>query len=385
MHRYFVVGVVVALSTGSGAAAVTITPVGPASLTYSPSGMNDRGDVVFQDNWGLLGWNPGEMIEGAVLMRADGTVQEFRLAGVESSYARVGADGSVVVQYSYRFPPGDFSGTLGFNTRVYGPDGAEIFYQGSFPFAHARNVTPNGTFLGFGSAAEHMIGHEEHVDQIPIAWRRDGTEIVMPLPEGATHGQAMFWNPAGGYVGIVSDEVGSYHYVWWNEAGQITGTFAWDTMLADGWPDSYNFAGIRNDGVLIGCRNNRLMEYRPDGTMAPYGPVFDRDVLMGDVNSAGYALGMLWDVNAPNFGITNMLWMPDGRGVDLDALFPFDSPWGIDSVRDVNEAGDVLVQARLRADLSVSQAFIIRGIPSPGGVVMAACAGLMVLAYRRRG
>jgi len=337
--------------------------------------MNERGDVAFNVNYGYA---------GPRIVYANGTMQDFPVAGASRGEGtQITNDGALLGRYLFlvRDPVSKKSVHMS-KSVLFEASGSEIEYSGSFAYGHFWGATPDGVFLGAGSEKEfeRFSDFPEH----PIAWSPSTGETILELPQGAPGGQALLSNPAGGYVGIVSNEVGTYNYVWWDEAGRVTGLCDFYMVPAGGWAELSIFAAVRADGVLIGCHRNRLMEFRPDGTRTPYGPAFDGYVNLVDSNSAGFALGVLRDPYTIDYKTTNTLWMPDGRAVDLDALFPADSPWAIADVHDLTESGDILVRAQLRADSSVFQAFIIRGIPSPGGVVMAACAGLMVLAYRRR-
>ncbi len=382
MDRFCIGSASVLLVCSTGLGGVTITPVGPEGRGYFPVALNERGDVLFNATWAHPdGSNSGVQFSGPEAWFADGTSRRFPSAGADSGYSMaLGDDGSVVARNAFLYPRSDGIDSLRFNSTVTSADGTDLPYAGASAFAFFETVTPDGRYLGFGSANEYLDDENtEPVPLRPIAWDPVHGEAVLQLPEGASGGMAYLWNPAGGSAGWTYSQSGSWAITWWNERGEVTGGFDTDS-LAFPWP---SVVGVRSDGTALGSAQGQLMEFHPDGTMAARGENSHRYDQALDANARGVILGESWEPVSHPSDVDVVLWMPDGQMLNLQTLFPPDSPWKLTDAVDITESGDVLVRAELFGDDGYAQAFIIRGIPAPGAVALTAL-GLAWAGIRRR-
>ena len=380
--------VLAALTSTAGIHGATITPVGPPDRLHRPAHLNERGDLFFDLDTVLgLDYQPGDTIPTAEIWFADGTIRTIYHEGSLGGWAApFGEDATTITGVRYARDPADpFAGSRILST-IHAPDGSPITYQGTPPYADFRQITPEGLFVGSASASPYLDGYDGYVPTTPITWSPVSGETLLPLPAGDTHGQAFEANAAGTVIG--TSHSGQPHdpgrIVWWNDNAEVIGAFPVQQLFDADPYGQIHYAHITADGACIATTNGQIVRITPDGALTPLTePGADGQfIFINDLNARGYMVGQLSQLFGPSYFPQSALWSPTGEMIDLQTLFPADSPWTLTQVLDITEDNRILVEG-INYDGGIHyQAFIISGIPSPATALP--LLAIPVLVSRRR-
>ena len=356
---------------------VTVEAVGPAGIAYTPVAINEVGDVLIEV-WTAheADRDPSDPWFLSEVWRADGEIVRSAGPGGVSFWPKKFSEQGAVLGWTSPPPPG---GPV--NYWLLQPDGSFVAVLGTRAITNALGLTGDGIVIGNTEESDEWGDNGPLEPFVPMAWTASAGASEIALPVGFSFGSAILPNPDGGYFGFSGDGLigGQSALTWWDHEGNVETTV--DASVLEGSGDRH-WAGVRGDGALVGDVDGLVFELSKDGVFRFITDSPQLSLRAVDVNAAGLILGS-YVVEEEGFLGHPTVWTPDGTPLDLRAYFA-GTGWDVDSVVDITDAGDVLVEGYRPDDPGIRQAFVIHGIPGPGSAALGFMAGLMALWRRRR-
>jgi len=221
-------------------------------------------------------------------------------------------------------------------------DGAVVGYSWLNTSENHAFLWSNGDMVDLGST---VVGQNSSAYAINDSGQVVGVSAVNNADHAClwSQGTATLLDDPDTYLSFASDINDSGQVVGWSSKGGVQQAFIWE-------------GGVRQDLGTFGQRYSRALA----------------------INNSGQILGMVYD---DDVGIDHFLWS-SGEIIYVNDLLP---DWSVRSLNDINDAGEIVGQARYLHDGLGRRAVLLTPIPEPATLTLLAMGGLALVRRRKRG